>query len=434
MIDLRNLPVDEALRKFQTHFRMPGEAQKIEHLTHAFSLRYIECNRVECKRVFNCAEDTIDVLSYAIILLNTSLHNPNVKHNEKMKFDQFLKMTKGIDNGHDIEKEYMHGVYERVKQTEFKPGKDHTNSVNEFEKNLVGPKKPTTLFSLPYRRLVCLVQLYEIFDLTKKEKLNSHQRECFLFNDMLVVTKVFSKKKNNTLYTYRCGFPLQNMNVVLFVTNHYQYGIRLIRMPEKKVLITFNARNENDQQLFCRDLAEAIAESNEIEQLRIRNELDKFKPLGLATSKDDKSPYTSLSSSKVKRLVYETESLNTTPSASTNTTTVATNTNNNQTSSNYNKLKTCMTSLSSSSSTSSCSPSSSSSSSLNNNNTNSKSNQTQTNLSSKPTVNHLIKRTLSNSLLDLSGSKLGLNNTTQLSKPIQRTGSECSIVNVTVRT
>ena len=116
------------------------------------------------------------------------------------------------------------------------------------------------MFALPFRRLVCLVQLYEVFDLTKKEKLNSHQRECFLFNDMLVVTKIFSKKKNNTLYTYRCGFPLQNMNVVLFVTNHYQYGIRLIRMPEKKVLITFNARNENDQQFFCRDLAEAIAE------------------------------------------------------------------------------------------------------------------------------------------------------------------------------
>lgn len=186
-------------------------------------------------------------------------------------------MTKGIDNGADIEKDYMNGIYERVRTNEFKPGKDHTNSVNEFEKNLVGPKKPTTLFSLPHRRLVCLVQLYEIFDLTKKEKTNSHQRECFLFNDILVVTKVFSKKKNNKLYTYRCGFPLQGMNVVLFVTNHYQYGIRLIRMPEKKVLITFNARNENDQQLFCRDLAESIAEANEMEQLRIKTELDKFK-------------------------------------------------------------------------------------------------------------------------------------------------------------
>ena len=99
-------------------------------------------------------------------------------------------MTKGIDNGDDIDKDYLHGIYERVKQTEFKPGNDHTNSVNDFEKNLVGAKKPATLFSLPHRRLVCLVQLYEIFDLTKKEKSNSHQRECFLFNDILIVSNL----------------------------------------------------------------------------------------------------------------------------------------------------------------------------------------------------------------------------------------------------
>jgi len=48
-------------------------------------------------------------------------------------------------------------------------------------------------------------------------------------------------------------------------------------MPEKKVLITFNARNENDQQLFCRDLAESIAEANEMEHLRIKIEMEKFK-------------------------------------------------------------------------------------------------------------------------------------------------------------
>lgn len=229
-------------------------------------MRYIDCNRGECKNIFNCAEDTIDVLSYAIILLNTSLHNPNVKQNEKMKFDQFLKMTKGIDNGHDINKDYMQNVYERIKLTELKPGRDHTNSVNDFEKNLVGPKKPTTLFSLPHRRLVCLVQLYEVFDLTKKEKLNSHQRECFLFNDMLVVrewklcfffvvekfsnyqislkvTKIFSKKKSNTLYTYRSGFPLQNMNVVLFVTNREFFFLMYINL---KVNIF---RNENINRL-----------------------------------------------------------------------------------------------------------------------------------------------------------------------------------------
>ena len=30
-----------------------GEAQKVEHLTHAFSIRYIDCNRAECKKMFN---------------------------------------------------------------------------------------------------------------------------------------------------------------------------------------------------------------------------------------------------------------------------------------------------------------------------------------------------------------------------------------------
>lgn len=91
MIDLRALPVDEALRKFQTHFRMPGESQKIEHLINVFALRYIECNQIECESFFNCADETINVLSYAIILLNTSIHNPNVKANERMKFEQFCK-------------------------------------------------------------------------------------------------------------------------------------------------------------------------------------------------------------------------------------------------------------------------------------------------------------------------------------------------------
>lgn len=150
--------------------------------------------------MFNCADETIEVLAYAIILLNTSIHNPNVKANEKMKFEQFLKMTKGIDNGNDIDKEYLQSIYDRVKQNEFKPGKDHTSSVIEFEKNLVGPKKPAGLFALPHRRLVCIVQLYEIFDITKKEKANSHQRDCFLFNDILVVSGIFfTRKKRKSL-------------------------------------------------------------------------------------------------------------------------------------------------------------------------------------------------------------------------------------------
>lgn len=43
-LDLSGNAVDVALRKFQSYFRMPGEAQKIERLMQAFSQRYSKCN------------------------------------------------------------------------------------------------------------------------------------------------------------------------------------------------------------------------------------------------------------------------------------------------------------------------------------------------------------------------------------------------------
>jgi hypothetical protein len=129
----------------------------------------------------------------------------------------------------------------------------------------------------PYRRLICYVQLCEVYDLAKKEKMNQHQRDVFLFNDMLVITKLFSKKKSNTLYTFRNSFPLHEIEVYDFRTDYYQNGIRLMRTTDKKVMITFNARNRNDQRLFCNDLSDAIAEANEIEALRVKAELEKKK-------------------------------------------------------------------------------------------------------------------------------------------------------------
>ena len=39
-----------------------------------------------------------------------------------------------------------------------------------------------------HRRLVCYCRLYEVQDLSRREKLGLHQREVFLFNDMLMVS------------------------------------------------------------------------------------------------------------------------------------------------------------------------------------------------------------------------------------------------------
>lgn len=44
------------------------------------------------------------------------------------------------------------------------------------------------VLSLPHRRLVCYCRLFEVPDPNKPQKLGLHQREIFLFNDLLVVS------------------------------------------------------------------------------------------------------------------------------------------------------------------------------------------------------------------------------------------------------
>lgn len=70
--------------------------------------------------------------------------------------------------------------------------------------------------ALPHRRLVCYCRLYEIPDIHKKERPGVHQREVFLFNDLLVVTKILNKKKNSVTYTFRESFPLCGVVVSTF--------------------------------------------------------------------------------------------------------------------------------------------------------------------------------------------------------------------------
>lgn len=154
----------------------------------------------------------IFVLAFAIIMLNTDLHTPNLKPERRMRVEDFIKNLRGIDDCHDIDHDMLVGIYERVKINEFKPGSDHMTQVMKVQATIVG-KKPN--LALPHRRLVCYCRLYEIPDINKKERPGVHQREVFLFNDLLVITKIFNKKKNSATYTFRVSYPLCGIVVTL---------------------------------------------------------------------------------------------------------------------------------------------------------------------------------------------------------------------------
>ncbi|KAG8556821.1 hypothetical protein GDO81_018218 [Engystomops pustulosus] len=232
-MDFSAMELDEALRKFQAHIRVQGEAQKVERLIEAFSQRYCICNPGVVRQFRN--PDTIFILAFAIILLNTDMYSPNVKPERKMKLEDFVKNLRGVDDGEDIPREMLIGIYERIRKRELKTNEDHVSQVQKVEKLIVG-KKP--------------------------------------------VTKIFQKKKNSVTYSFRQSFSLYGMQVMLFENQYYPNGIRLtsaIPGADIKVLINFNAPNPQDRKKFTDDLRESIAEVQEMEKYRIESELEKQK-------------------------------------------------------------------------------------------------------------------------------------------------------------
>ncbi|XP_055269444.1 IQ motif and SEC7 domain-containing protein 1 isoform X1 [Moschus berezovskii] len=284
-MDFSAMELDEALRKFQAHIRVQGEAQKVERLIEAFSQRYCICNPGVVRQFRN--PDTIFILAFAVILLNTDMYSPNVKPERKMKLEDFVKNLRGVDDGEDIPREMLIGIYERIRRRELKTNEDHVSQVQKVEKLIVGKKPIGSLhhglgcvLSLPHRRLVCYCRLFEVPDPNKPQKLGLHQREIFLFNDLLVVTKIFQKKKNSVTYSFRQSFSLYGMQVLLFENQYYPNGIRLtsaVPGADIKVLINFNAPNPQDRKKFTDDLRESVAEVQEMEKHRIETELEKQK-------------------------------------------------------------------------------------------------------------------------------------------------------------
>ena len=103
----------QALRQFLWSFRLPGEAQQIDRVMSAFAEHY--CNQNQ--GMFSNS-DTVYILSFAIIMLNTALHNKNVKI--KITVEQFITQNKGIDSGKDIREDMLEAIYKNIKEQPFK--------------------------------------------------------------------------------------------------------------------------------------------------------------------------------------------------------------------------------------------------------------------------------------------------------------------------
>ncbi|VBB30225.1 unnamed protein product, partial [Acanthocheilonema viteae] len=268
-IDLRGMEVDIALRHTLSFFRLPGEAQKIERIMQVFSIRYAICNPDKVA-LFHSA-DTIFILAFAIVMLNTDLHSPNIKPSLKMKVGDFINNLRGIDAGYDIDRALLVRIYRRIHDSPFSTGSDHVSQVIVVDQSMVGKDKPNLVE--PHRRLVCYCRLNQIIDRSKRQPSNAHQREVFLFNDLLLIAKMASKRKSCCQYVLRTWMMLLGLRVSMFETPFYDYGI-MITLPDGQE-IYLNSKNNDDRHRFVADVKESVAECAEMEAVRIDAELDK---------------------------------------------------------------------------------------------------------------------------------------------------------------
>ncbi|OMJ89408.1 hypothetical protein SteCoe_8405 [Stentor coeruleus] len=112
LFDFKTVGIVEAIRTFLSSFRLPGEGQVVDRIMQKFASQYYKDNPEKFEEA-----DTVYVLSFAIIMLQTDLHNVSIQ--KKMPLAQFQIMNAGINKGKDLEPEYLEEIYNTVKNNKF---------------------------------------------------------------------------------------------------------------------------------------------------------------------------------------------------------------------------------------------------------------------------------------------------------------------------
>jgi len=150
LLDFKGIVLDEAVRQYLQGFRIPGEAQKIDRILEKFASHYWKEN----PDVFPSA-DTAFILSFAIIMLQTDAHNPNIKPERKMSKTDFMKNNRGIAAGRDLSPEFLGGIYDRI------VAKAITLKDDDFD-GQIEEKKPVVALDAKSKRRAFLKERAEI--------------------------------------------------------------------------------------------------------------------------------------------------------------------------------------------------------------------------------------------------------------------------------
>ncbi|CEP62255.1 Arf family guanine nucleotide exchange factor GEA2 LALA0_S05e01354g [Lachancea lanzarotensis] len=141
LFDFKGLRIDEAIRIMLTKFRLPGESQQIERIVETFSASYVESQEYDHAKADQDTEndystvqpdaDSVFILSFSVIMLNTDLHNPQVK--KHMTFDDYTYNLKGCNDQKDFPMWYLDRIFCSIRDKEIVMPEEHHGTERWFD-------------------------------------------------------------------------------------------------------------------------------------------------------------------------------------------------------------------------------------------------------------------------------------------------------------
>ena len=137
--DFKNMDIVQALRLFLFSFQLPSEGQKIDRIIEHFASKYYNDNPTLLTNA-----DSAFYLSYGIMILQTALHNPNVK--DKMTLEEFTKILEEQNIQGNFSSDFFSDIYRQISEDPL--------SLPEFEESKQDKDKNDITYSRIKQRLI----------------------------------------------------------------------------------------------------------------------------------------------------------------------------------------------------------------------------------------------------------------------------------------
>jgi cytohesin len=141
-LNFASLTMEGALRATLTTFRLPGEAQQIDRILEKFANCYYSANSDSFS-----SSDTVYILSFSLIMLNTDLHSRKIDKNKKMTLEEFIKNNRGIDNSNDLPRKMLEDLYNSIKNEEIRMNETDQNESENVA--FMAPTRSSFLEKIP---------------------------------------------------------------------------------------------------------------------------------------------------------------------------------------------------------------------------------------------------------------------------------------------